>query len=80
MRRGVRRIKSNLALPISFVVGNIIMALIVGSVFYNLEDNAASISTRGILIFYSVLLNSFMTGFEVGFKISITSYNLLNLL
>ncbi|PVH99410.1 hypothetical protein DM02DRAFT_529127 [Periconia macrospinosa] len=65
MRRGVRRIMSNLTLPISFVFGNAIMALIVGSVFYKLEDSASSIVTRSILIFYSVLLNSFMTGFEI---------------
>lgn len=65
MRRGIRRIRSNTALPVSFLVGNAIMALVVGSVFYNLDDNAGSISVRGILIFYSVLLNSFMTGFEV---------------
>jgi ATP-binding cassette subfamily G (WHITE) protein 2 (PDR) len=66
MQRGIRRIQSNLALPISFVMGNAVMALIVGSVFYNLDNTTASISARGILIFYSVLLNSFMTGFEVG--------------
>jgi ATP-binding cassette subfamily G (WHITE) protein 2 (PDR) len=66
MQRGIRRIQSNLALPISFVMGNAVMALIVGSVFYNLDNTTASISARGILIFYSVLLNGFMTGFEVG--------------
>jgi ATP-binding cassette subfamily G (WHITE) protein 2 (PDR) len=47
-------------------MGNAVMALIVGSVFYNLDNTTASISARGILIFYSVLLNGFMTGFEVG--------------
>lgn len=65
MHRGSRRILNNLALPVSFVVGNAIMALIVGSVFYNLDNNTAGISAREILIFYSVLLNSFMTGFEI---------------
>lgn len=65
MHREVRRVRSNLALPISFIAGNVIIALIVSSVFYNLDNNAGSISARGVLIFYSVLLNGFMTGLEV---------------
>lgn len=41
------------------------MALIIGSVFYNLEDNTGSFYSRGALIFFAVLLNGFSTALEV---------------
>lgn len=65
VRRGLRRLSNDLAVPISFVAGNIIMAVIIGTVFLKLGTNADDISKRSVLLFYSVLVNAFMSGFEV---------------
>jgi hypothetical protein len=39
--------------------------LIVGSVFYNLPNNAESISNRLTLLFFAVLFNALAASFEV---------------
>ena len=65
VRRGIRRLMNNIVLPVSTVLGNVGMALIVGSMFYNLDNTTRHLSSRSILIFFSVLLNGFMTAFEV---------------
>lgn len=43
--------------------------LIVGSVFYNLPNNAESISNRLTLLFFAVLFNALAASFEVSFAI-----------
>ncbi|KAF1948956.1 hypothetical protein CC80DRAFT_529725 [Byssothecium circinans] len=65
LQRDLRRVRNNLGVPISFVFGNAIIAIIIGTVFWKLEDTAEAIPRRAVLIFFSVLVNSFMTGFEV---------------
>ena len=65
LRRGIQRLRNNIVLPISFVLGNFVMALIVGSIFYNLDDSTKDLSSRGVFIFFAVLLNAFMSAFEV---------------
>lgn len=41
------------------------MAIIVGSVFINIGDNADDVSKRTILVFFAVLINAFMSAQEV---------------
>jgi ATP-binding cassette subfamily G (WHITE) protein 2 (PDR) len=41
------------------------MAIIIGTVFLNLGTGSDDISKRSVLLFYSVLVNAFMSGFEV---------------
>lgn len=41
------------------------MALIIGSVFYNLRDDTSSFYSRGALLFFAVLLNAFSSALEV---------------
>ena len=54
-----------MSLTLSGLFGNSIMALIIGSVFYNLEDNTGSFYSRGALLFFAVLLNGFSSALEV---------------
>lgn len=63
--RAFRRLANNLAPPISGGVGNVIMGMIVGSIFYNLADNTGSFYSRGVLVYFSIILNAFMSAFEV---------------
>lgn len=42
------------------------MALVIGSVFYNLQPNTSSFYQRGALLFFAVLMNAFGSALEVG--------------
>lgn len=63
--RGFQRLQGDASLTISQLVGNFIMALIIGSVFYNLQPVTSSFYSRGALLFFAVLLNAFSSALEV---------------
>lgn len=65
MIRGFQRLKGDASLTLSQLIGNFIMALIIGSVFYNLNDDTGSFYSRGALLFFAVLLNAFGSALEV---------------
>ena len=41
------------------------MSIILGSIFYNLSGDTNSFFGRGVLLFFTVLLNTFLGAFEV---------------
>jgi ATP-binding cassette subfamily G (WHITE) protein 2 (PDR) len=63
--RGFRRLSNNLAVPISFIIGNAVIAVIIGSVFLDIGATADDMAKRSVLLFFSILVNAFMSGFEV---------------
>ena len=63
--RGFQRLKGDHSMTMSQLIGNFIMALIIGSVFYNLQPNTDSFYSRGALLFFAVLLNAFSSALEV---------------
>lgn len=63
--RGWLRLKGDPAITIGAIIGNFITALIIGSVFYNLQPTTASFYQRGALIFFACLLNAFASALEV---------------
>ncbi|CAI7660583.1 unnamed protein product [Penicillium manginii] len=65
MVRGFQRLKGDASLTLSQLIGNFIMALIIGSVFYNLKDDTDSFYSRGALLFFAVLLNAFSSALEI---------------
>ena len=65
MVRGFQRLKGDASLTRSQLIGNFIMALVIGSVFYQLEDTTSSFYSRGALLFFAVLLNAFSSALEV---------------
>ncbi|KAJ5131211.1 CDR ABC transporter [Penicillium bovifimosum] len=65
MRRGFQRLKGDFSLTISALIGNFIMALIIGSVFFQLPDDVTSFYSRGALLFFAVLLNAFSSALEI---------------
>jgi hypothetical protein len=67
MVRGFQRLKGDASLTLSQLIGNTIMALIIGSVFYQLQDTTESFYSRGALLFFAVLLNAFASALEVSF-------------
>ncbi|KAL1982431.1 hypothetical protein VTN96DRAFT_1336 [Rasamsonia emersonii] len=63
--RGFQRLRRDASLTLTQLIGNTIMALIIGSVFYNLRDDTSSFYSRGALLFFAVLLNAFSSALEI---------------
>ena len=47
------------------VFGNFVMALIIASVFYNMQPTTETFYRRGALLFFAVLTNAFASMLEV---------------
>ena len=54
-----------MALLITSIIFNSVMALVVGSVFYNLPNDTGSLYSRGALLFFAILLAAFASALEV---------------
>lgn len=63
--RGFQRLRNDASLTVSTLIGNFVMALIIGSVFFNLQQTTESFYSRGALLFFAVLLNAFSSALEV---------------
>ncbi|BGO96274.1 Multidrug resistance protein [Rhodotorula toruloides] len=65
LRRGFQRLAADPSLTFFQLFGNSVMALIVSSVFFNLQPVTTSFYSRGSLLFFSVLLNAFGSALEI---------------
>ncbi|KAK4187057.1 ABC-2 type transporter-domain-containing protein [Podospora australis] len=63
--RGWRRLVGDPSLSIGALIGNIIMALIISSIFYNLQPTTDSFYQRGALLFFACLMNAFSSALEI---------------
>ncbi|KAK3906089.1 ABC-2 type transporter-domain-containing protein [Staphylotrichum tortipilum] len=63
--RGWRRLIGDPSLSLGALIGNFIMALIISSVFYNLQPTTASFYQRGALLFFACLMNAFASALEI---------------
>lgn len=63
--RGFQRLRGDMSIMLSGMIGNTVMALIIGSIFYNLPSNTGSFYSRGVLLFFAILLNAFSSFLEV---------------
>lgn len=70
VQRGYQRLRGDMALLITGILFNSVMALVVGSVFYNLPNDTGSLFSRGALLFFGIQLAAFASALEVrlGFK------------
>ncbi len=65
LQRGFQRLRGDASIALSGIIGNTVMALIIGSVFYNLDDKTGTFYSRGALLFFAILLNAFSSFLEV---------------
>lgn len=65
MRRGYQRLKGDMSVTITGIIFNVIMALVIGSVFYNLPDNTGALYSRCALLFFAILLAAVASAMEV---------------
>lgn len=63
--RGFQRIANDMVPPISSVAGNAVVSIIIGTLFYNLTEDTNSFFARSVLLFFTVLTNTFLGAFEV---------------
>ncbi|KUJ09554.1 putative ABC transporter [Mollisia scopiformis] len=65
VERGFQRLRGDASVTISRVVANAVLALVVGSMFYNLDETTDSFYSRSVLIFLAILLNAFASALEI---------------
>lgn len=70
--RGFRRLMGDPSLTIGALIGNTVMALIISSVFFNLQMTTSSFFQRGALLFFACLMNAFASALEVSSIIGAT--------
>jgi ATP-binding cassette subfamily G (WHITE) protein 2 (PDR) len=63
--RGWRRLIGDPSLTLGALIGNFVMALIIASVFFNLQPTTASFFQRGALLFFACLMNAFASALEI---------------
>jgi len=67
-------LRGDLGIVISGAFFNAIMALVIGSIFYNLPNTTGALYSRGALLFFAILLASFASALEVGVYIIIEPF------
>ncbi|KAK7047753.1 Multidrug resistance protein [Paramarasmius palmivorus] len=65
LRRAFQRLRGDMSVMLTTIIGNFIMALIVSSIFYNLKTDTGSFYSRSALLFYAVLMNAFSSILEI---------------
>lgn len=68
LHRGFWRLRNNYVPVVAGIVANSILALIVGSAFYNLSQTSDSMDKRAVLLFFSLIINACTPAFEVRMK------------
>lgn len=64
-KRGFQRVAGDKAYTVTNVIGAIIQSLIMGSLFYNIDDSTVGAFSRGGVIFFALLYNSLASLAEV---------------
>ncbi|EFX06115.1 ABC transporter [Grosmannia clavigera kw1407] len=65
MTRGYERTMGDKTFFIVTVGGNLVISLVLGSVFYQLSPDASSITSRCILLFFAILFNALSSSLEI---------------
>ena len=65
LRRGFWRLKADPSLTITQLLGNVIMNLVISSVFFNLQPVTSSFFKRSSLLFFAILTNAFGAALEI---------------
>lgn len=63
--RGFLRLQNNYAPGLAGVIANFILSLVIGSIYFDLDDSTASLDKRAVLLFFSLMNSAFSPAFEV---------------
>lgn len=70
MTRGYQRLLGDWLFFVVTVAGNLVISLVLGSVFFDLPEDASSINKRCILLFFAILFNALSSALEVNLAIA----------
>lgn len=65
LTRGFQRLRGDLSMAITTVLGNFVVALILSSMFYNMPEDTSSFFSRGALLFFAMLMNAMSSVLEI---------------
>ncbi|KAH0592274.1 hypothetical protein MHUMG1_10020 [Metarhizium humberi] len=65
LRRAYQRQRNHFVPVVSMLAANVVLGLIIGSAYYNLDEGSDSLLPRSTLLFFVTMLNSFVPAFEV---------------
>ncbi|KAI9743048.1 MAG: hypothetical protein M1818_003343 [Claussenomyces sp. TS43310] len=65
MTRGFQRLRGELTFPLITVTGNLVISLVLGSVFYDLDETTESFFGRDALLFFAILFNALSNALEI---------------
>lgn len=65
LKRNIWNFKANPGVAISGVIGNIILSIIISTLFFNLSGDTSGFYYRGAILFIGVLFNSFSSLLEI---------------
>ncbi|KAH8692011.1 putative ABC multidrug transporter [Talaromyces proteolyticus] len=63
--RGIKRLQGDMSNTLASVIGNIVMSLIISSMFYKLPVTTSSFYQRSSLMFFAILMNAFASVLEI---------------
>lgn len=67
-KRGFQRTRGDMTIVLSGIFGNTVIALIIGSVFYNLDNSTSALYSKGALLFFGILMAAFASSLEVSLR------------
>ncbi|UNI22118.1 Multidrug resistance protein [Purpureocillium takamizusanense] len=63
--RGYWRLKADPSMPVGMMIGNTIMALIISSLYYNMDISTTSFYGRSVVLFIAILFNALSSMLEI---------------
>lgn len=63
--RGFKRLIADPWMTVGMLIANLVLGLIVSSLFYNMKMDTGSFFTRGCVLFVSILFNAFASALEI---------------
>ncbi|KAF2142292.1 uncharacterized protein K452DRAFT_226952 [Aplosporella prunicola CBS 121167] len=65
IKRGFQRLRNNYVPTLAGIIGNTIIAIVVGSVYFNLGEDTDALDKRAVLVFFSLMINAYAPAFEI---------------
>lgn len=65
IQRGFQRLRNQYVPPVSGIIANTIISVVVGSVYYNLSEDTDAMDKRAVLLFFSLMINAYAPAFDV---------------
>lgn len=66
LSRGLQRLRGDMTFFTITVAANLVIALALGSIYYNLAPTAETLNSKCILLYFAILFNALSCALEVG--------------